>query len=888
MSDLFDRATTVFRDFNTVGDSLSGAYEPTKAAARALFAVTIIWAEGWITGIVNSPTGDEADGERYIVGTSPSGLFGPYANHVAIKVDDQWQFSLPPEGAQALFNRADGRLWQYSSGAWGQTSAATLGLGTAANHDEGDFALSSLTVTAGSGLSGGGALTSNISLAADVLSVAGRTGAVTLSTSDIAGLGTAATHAASDFMQGANNLSDVASPSTALSTLGGAAKSANLSDLANVATARANLTTGSNAQAFFFGDGSLANLPKLFFASRYATLSDADSAATAGNGLLVLDKDYTLSANTTLTSKVIGMGGVITRGTYTLSGNFWAPSNVQMFDASGTGAVTLSGTFPEVYEKWFGVTRDGTTNDYNAVTQARICASLSGRTIAASKGAASLSYSGTTGIVPVSGEKISGTQRGTTIDYYQPSTNFAFGITQSNGPLTLSDITLKLSPTASQVMQGISYAYDYLTLSNVEIDGTITDNGTSTSHDDNGIQSLSTGAQNGLFVYGGNFHHTNWCFAKNNSDTSAQTFGRIVDVEMHHNYRNFAGFNSPNGSQSDIQITRCYLHDPLHLPSTIFSSLGIAWASGTAMQAYNNRLVGDFYQGIHIEENVKDFFVGYNTFNVSTKAVHLQPANHNASATWYWPIHGVITGNVATQSGTSLATTSVAYSFDESSTGYRPAENVLLHHNISYGAGFERGFSASVNINYGAGNRIQDNLFNGHSIGMYLDRMSGGIGVENNMTVNCTTDIEGSNVVLKSHKFVNPTTAFTGTESSAGIGIHEMEFEWNSVNIGASTDFKMMRLESNDRFDLQYAVVTGVSNTPETCFASYRDGTWDGTTWTAPTLRLSKSGTYLTVTLSRKSISGTNYLVATAADSGGGHVTGVTVHIKGFYLHGGV
>lgn len=59
----------------------------------------------------------------------------------------------------------------------------------------GNLANSSLTVTAGSGLGGGGAVSLGgaVTLTADVTSVAGRTGAVTLSNGDISGLGGLAT-----------------------------------------------------------------------------------------------------------------------------------------------------------------------------------------------------------------------------------------------------------------------------------------------------------------------------------------------------------------------------------------------------------------------------------------------------------------------------------------------------------------------------------------------------------------------------------------------------------------------------------------------------------------------------------------------------------------------
>lgn len=62
---------------------------------------------------------------------------------------------------------------------------------------------------------------------AAVTSVAGRTGAVVLSTSDVSGLGSAATMSSGAFVQGANNLSDVANASTARTNLGAAASGAN-------------------------------------------------------------------------------------------------------------------------------------------------------------------------------------------------------------------------------------------------------------------------------------------------------------------------------------------------------------------------------------------------------------------------------------------------------------------------------------------------------------------------------------------------------------------------------------------------------------------------------------------------------------------------------------
>ncbi|MBS1972445.1 MAG: hypothetical protein JSU04_19220 [Bdellovibrionales bacterium] len=69
---------------------------------------------------------------------------------------------------------------------------------------------------------------------APVTSVAGRTGAVTLTTADVSGLGTSATMTATAFAQSANNLSDLADAATARGNLNAAAKGAN-TDITSVA-----------------------------------------------------------------------------------------------------------------------------------------------------------------------------------------------------------------------------------------------------------------------------------------------------------------------------------------------------------------------------------------------------------------------------------------------------------------------------------------------------------------------------------------------------------------------------------------------------------------------------------------------------------------------------
>ena len=100
------------------------------------------------------------------------------------------------------------------------------------------------------------------------------------------GLGTIATAATGDYAATANNLSDLASASTALTNLGGAATANNLSDLANAGTARTNLgvAIGTDVQAY---DSNLTSFVGTF------TLPTSDGTAdqvltTNGSGTLSL------------------------------------------------------------------------------------------------------------------------------------------------------------------------------------------------------------------------------------------------------------------------------------------------------------------------------------------------------------------------------------------------------------------------------------------------------------------------------------------------------------------------------------------------------------------------------------------------------------------------
>jgi hypothetical protein len=118
-------------------------------------------------------------------------------------------------------------------------------------------------------------------------------------------------------------------------------------------------------------------------------LATADSSAVSLGIPAHLDEDVTLSASTSLTAEWIGYGGVITLGSFNLTGSFWADPNTQMFNASGSGVVTFNNP-PTVSVCWFGAIPDATLY----ATTASMSSSVNPTTLTIASGSFTASQSG--------------------------------------------------------------------------------------------------------------------------------------------------------------------------------------------------------------------------------------------------------------------------------------------------------------------------------------------------------------------------------------------------------------------------------------------------------------------------------------------------------------
>lgn len=115
----------------------------------------------------------------------------------------------------------------------------------------------------------------------------------------------------------------------------------------------------SNPAALAYKGG----VPLSLFGGAANPLASANTAAGA-SGIIYLDIDVALGADTTLTAKLMGKGGVITLGSHNLTCNNAVICEIpymRMFNQAGTGIVSL-GKLQDVWTNWWGADPTNNTN----------------------------------------------------------------------------------------------------------------------------------------------------------------------------------------------------------------------------------------------------------------------------------------------------------------------------------------------------------------------------------------------------------------------------------------------------------------------------------------------------------------------------------------------
>jgi hypothetical protein len=475
--------------------------------------------------------------------------------------------------------------------------------------------------------------------------------------------------------------------------------------------------------------------------------------------------------------------------------------------------------------------------------------------------------------------------------------------------LTLRDMKISYSSPATYGGSGVQWSADNLTLENVEFDGTMTDTGSARSYNIVPVYCDPTATVKNLTITRSVIHAVNESVAKNNSNTGVQSGIREFFNEYYGNYLGDNGLNSPNGSNTNHICAFNNHHDPKAISE--FSGqaypLGTQFASAEQARILFNRYAGSYYDAIHLEENVNKFQVIGNIAKVATNGLTLRPGNFNTAGTWYWPKHGVVCNNIFEQSGTPLTTIhaglpnyGIGLHSGSLGSGYTSGENLNIHDNLIVGSGFGAGIFLSGNYQDGPGRiRLHHNTVVQSAIGIYVPDSSfnGGIEIESNTTDGCPVHIKGAMLQIQSHNFKNLDPAASTSVPLRGVNatfnfitIRKSNFSFAPVSIAtsASADFALFRLGANDRMGATLTAIAAANGNSRVGSCMYQSVAWDGSSAPTFTLFAGEAAHNITVTMSKKTISGTDYLVATVTNgSGSTQAISLTATVEGLYSYYG-
>jgi hypothetical protein len=105
-----------------------GATAPTNIR-RIAVEETFSWQRP-VLSVLGTPPGSPVKGDRYIVGGGATGDWSGHDDAIVWRYDAEWKFDVPHDGWTA-FNRDDGGVYVFTSGAWAPSAGLTFPLRTA-------------------------------------------------------------------------------------------------------------------------------------------------------------------------------------------------------------------------------------------------------------------------------------------------------------------------------------------------------------------------------------------------------------------------------------------------------------------------------------------------------------------------------------------------------------------------------------------------------------------------------------------------------------------------------------------------------------------------------------------------------------------------------------
>lgn len=417
-----------------------------------------------------------------------------------------------------------------------------------------------------------------------------------------------------------------------------------------------------------------------------------------------------------------------------------------------------------------------------------------------------------------------------------------------------------------------------LRIENCELNGGMTDDGSSATADSYGIYVPATGTQEDITVVGNDIHSFNWFFVKDNDDTSTQTRMKYLRNRFYNHYRTPILLNSPAGELNDCEIAFNTFEGGRGIALGLANCFHIG-VSGSQVNIHDNVMKGAVEYAMHFEEYIYDSAAVNNRIlihSTGTGGIRFLVNNNGDGSTWVWPTKVLISQNSIEYLGTAKASETRGISvINDGDSTITDAEEILV--SLNRVTGVERAYSSHGNLNKGV---------------LFLDNYAqncaeAGRTTESQhaMTGLTAKDCDVGVVASSGGTFINPTfiNVTTPMTASGRLGVlvnPRFVFSPTTVGAASTTDFTVFPLTAQGRVSGRIVGYQICDNTTDSVYANW-SAEWDGSTATLTAVQdRSPGGTNVTFVNS-----GGNLLARLTSTSARSDVK-VTVHVHGDMMLG--